>query len=711
MKIGEYMEQKRDGLPSFLSNENLKFIFLGGKGGVGKTTSACATATYLASSRPHQKILVFSTDPAHSTSDSFAQTIGDEPTSIEGFDNLYAMEMNLRKVYESFVREYEFEFIELAERSSYFGIKQMSNATATLTYPSSFDFMSILKFIEFSKSSQYDLIVVDTAPTGHTLRLFQLLSSLPDQFKALERSQGKHHYMMRRYYGRYRKDRVDKFLDMMGKDIKKLSNILSGNRTEFVAVTIAEKMSIWETKRLIKALRKTNYQIPNRNIIVNGLSALGECSLCISRNREEERYLTEIKEEFPQHNIIRIPLFPYEIKGKKLSEYFEYIKGEKGFEIAKISVSQPELPDKIKLNLEKLKLIESNTLTPLENQKRKIILFGGKGGVGKTTSAASTAVRIARANPDERVLVISTDPAHSLADSFDLPIGSNISLIEGFDNLYGIQIDPQERLEEFKKKYKRRIEKAFKPEVAKGEGMFSGTSSAVSYPFDEDMVSNLVDLAPLGLDEIMTLSDVLLKNLSTYQVIIIDTAPTGHLVKLLQKPKIVLRWFTQLIQGLKTYSGMMRDTFEVTKILLEARREIMRIHKIFMDENQTEFVVVTIAEFMGIYETERLMQDLESLKMLSRFIIVNKIVPENNCPFCRLKRGEQLSYISQIGQKFPSFQVVEAPLFPYEIRGVRKLVEFANSLYEKRIEPALLLEEDQLLSETLPQAATRFNRG
>jgi len=679
--------KKGNDLPSFLSSEKLKFIFFGGKGGVGKTTSACATATYLASSRPHQKILVFSTDPAHSTSDSFAQAIGDEPTPIEGFDNLWAMEMNLRKVYEFFVREYEFEFIELAERSSWFGIKQMSNATATLTYPSSFEFMTILEFVKFIKSDKYDLIVVDTAPTGHTLRLFGVLANLPEQFKALERSQRKHRYMLTRYYGKYRKDRVDKFLGMMEKDVKRLSDIFSGNRTEFVVVTIAEKMSIWESERLIKGLKKNEYQIPNQNIIVNGLSTMGECSLCASRREEEEGYLAEIKEEYPQHNIIRIPLFPYEIKGKRLSEYFEYVKGEKRFEVAKISVSQPELPDKTELNLE---LIDSNTLTPLENQRRKIILFGGKGGVGKTTSAACTAVRAARANPDERVLVISTDPAHSLADSFDLSIGSNISLIEGFDNLYGMQIDPQVRLEKFKKEYKKKIEEAFTPEAVKSEGMFSGTSSAVSYPFDEDMVSNLVELAPLGLDEIMTFSDVLLSNLSTYDVIIIDTAPTGHLVKLLQRPKIVLRWFTQIIQGLKDYSGMMRDTFAVTKTLLEARREIMKIHKIFMDENEAEFVVVTIAEFMGMYETERLIQDLQKLKMLSRFIIVNKIVPENNCPFCRLKRSEQLSYINQTAQKFPSFQVVEAPLFPYEIKGVERLEDFANSLYEKRMKPDLV---------------------
>ena len=85
------------GLPSFLSKENLKFILFGGKGGVGKTTSSTATAIYLAGTRPEKSILVFSTDPAHSLGDSFAQPINDEPTPIKGFGNLFSMEMSFQK--------------------------------------------------------------------------------------------------------------------------------------------------------------------------------------------------------------------------------------------------------------------------------------------------------------------------------------------------------------------------------------------------------------------------------------------------------------------------------------------------------------------------------------------------------------------------------------------------------------------------------------
>ncbi len=720
-----------DHLPSFLTRENLKFLLFGGKGGVGKTTSSTSTAVYLAKTCPQKNILVFSTDPAHSLSDSFAQSIGDEPTTIEGFSNLFSMEMSFQKVYEAFVREYEFELIELAERSSYFGIKHMSNASATLSYPTSFEFMVMMKLIELSKSKEYDLIVVDTAPTGHTLVLLELLSGITDQFKALERSQAKHRYMMTRYYGKYRKDRVDKFLDMMKDEVETLRQILTGNRTEFVVVTIAEEMAIWESRRLLQALRKREYQIPNKNIIVNGLSQSTLCSLCASRKKEEESYLNEIAQEFGEHNIIKMPLFPYEIRGEKLNEYADFLQGKSPFEIEKVALSlrnpgedrpeiddstssfdlvrlcspqvaqdapegfdraQPNVPAEGSLTIDpehsrridRLSGVKMDGL--LEKEDRYLLLFGGKGGVGKTTSAAATAVHIAKTNPDKKILAFSTDPAHSLADSFNLPITDKITPIEGFTNLWGLQIDPEKRLERFKVQYRKKVKQAFASKAKGGGGVgLTGSQSGISHPYDEETILNLVTMAPLGLDEIMALSNVVLDNSALCDVIIIDTAPTGHLVKLLQRPEMVLRWFTKIIEGLKTYSGMMDSTFEITKELLEARREIVKTHRVFTDEKQAEFVVVTIAEFMGIYETERLVKDLEGLEIASRFIIANKIIPETKCPFCGSKRSEQSKYIDQIRKKFPSFEVVQTPLFPHEIRGVKSLIDFADCLYGEQM--------------------------
>ena len=672
------MGQTERGIPGFLANDRLKFIFFGGKGGVGKTTSSTSSARFLAKKHPEKQILVFSTDPAHSLSDSFAQEIGDEPTLIDGFDNLYSMEMSFRKVYDAFVREYEFELIELAERSSYFGIKHMSNASALLSYPTSFEFMVTLKLIELSKFKEFDLVVIDTAPTGHTLKLLELLNNIKGQFEALGRSQERHRYILTRYYGAYKKDRVDKFLDLIKEEVDKLRTVFRGDKSEFVVVTIAEEMAIWETKRLLKAIKFT---VPNKNIIVNGLSYSDLCPLCSSRKKEGEEYLDEIGREFPNHNIIRMPLFPHEIRGENLDEYAQFLEGDKKFEMETEPVSLGRAIGVIRDRFKDDKLSDAGMDDLLEREERSFLLFGGKGGVGKTTSAAATSVYVAGNRPDKKVLVFSTDPAHSLADSFDLPITKEITPIRGFNNLWGLQIDPEERLEEFRTEYKRLIKAAFKPRMEDGGGAFSSTQSMVSHPFDKETVLNLPSLAPLGLDEIMALSDVVSKNSIDYDYIIIDTAPTGHLVKLLQRPQIVLTWFTRIIQGMKTYSGMMRTTFDVTRELLNARKEIMKTIKTFTNNAHTEFVIVTIAEFMGIYETERLMKDLEGLKIASRYIIANKILPPGRCPFCSARRKDQSRYIEQIHNKFPAFQVIETPLYPHEIRGVDSLIDFSRHMY------------------------------
>ena len=682
------VEKRIETLPGFLTKDRLQFIMFGGKGGVGKTTSATSTARFLARKHPDKKILVFSTDPAHSLSDSLAQEIGDEPTLIKGFDNLYSVEMNFHKIYDRFVREYEFELVELAERSTYFGITQMSNAAATLSYSTSFEFMVTILLIELSKFENFDKVVIDTAPTGHTLKLLELLAGIQDQFRAMERSQARHQYMKQRLMcGNYVKDSVDKFLDMMKSEVARLQNILTGLKTEFVAVTIAEEMAVWETKRLLRALRKREYQIPNQNIIVNGLSYSTLCPLCSSRKKEGESYLQEIAQEFPDHNIIRIPLFPYEIRGEGLDEYGAFLQGKHPPSVP----LQWDLQGKGVSVSDKLAEIypvgsgisNEDKMDDLLNKKsRSFLIFGGKGGVGKTTSAAATAVHIAGTNPDKKVLVFSTDPAHSLSDSFDIPAANRETLIEGFNNLWAHQINLEEKFLEFKSNYRKMVREAFRPRIKTKEGGGAGkTDSAMMHPYDKETVLNLVSLSPLGLDESLAVADALLKGSRNYDVIIIDTAPTGHLVKLLERPELVLRWFSNIIQGMKHYSGMMSTTFDVTRALLDTRKEIVKSFKILTNSEETEFVVVTIAEFMGIYETERLVKDLESLKVASRYIIANKILPPGKCPFCNAKRSQQLRYIEEIHNKFPLFQIVETPLCPHEVRGVDSLMEFSRYMY------------------------------
>jgi len=172
---------------TFIDEKNLKLLLFGGKGGVGKTTCAAATALHIAMKYPNRKVLIFSTDPAHSLSDSFDYKIGDEITQMKGLDNLYALEINAEKLHEEFKVQHLIELAVIGKKATYFNAKQLPNLFG-MSYSSSFSFMALMKIVELIKANEYNLVILDTAPTGHTLELLQLPEVLRSQLEAMERS-------------------------------------------------------------------------------------------------------------------------------------------------------------------------------------------------------------------------------------------------------------------------------------------------------------------------------------------------------------------------------------------------------------------------------------------------------------------------------------------------------------------------------------------
>src|SRR2546423_1007680 len=165
---------------------------------------------------------------------------------------------------------------------------------------------------------------------------------------------------------------------------------------------------------------------------------------------------------------------------------------------------------------------------------RKIVLFGGKGGVGKTTAAAAFALALAQANRLQKLLIFSTDPAHSLSDSFDEEIGELRTCVAGEMNLDAMEIDPGKWFEELKQRYRTWTDELF--------ASLSG-GSRMEIKFDREAMRELVELAPPGIDEIAalgTISDLL--DEERYHTIILDTAPTGHLIRFLELPQVALSW-------------------------------------------------------------------------------------------------------------------------------------------------------------------------
>ena len=297
---------------SDLSHKNLQFVLFGGKGGVGKTTMASASAVHLAQIR---KTLIFTTDPAPSLADSFEQKLSNKPVKITDVPNLWAMEIDAKIVLKEFKEEYGEDILDILHKGTYLSDKE-AGEMFELDIPGLDEVMGLKKITDFMDSQEYDLYVVDTAPTGHTLRLLTLPELLDDWIKFLASLRWKYHYMVERFSGKKKIEKADEFLLTMKKTVKKVRNLLQDPaKTEFIVVTIPEAMGVLETEDLIKDLAKTH--IPTSHIVINNIFPKNKCDFCKSRRIEQEKYISEIKEKFSNFDVSEIILQPEEIRGIK----------------------------------------------------------------------------------------------------------------------------------------------------------------------------------------------------------------------------------------------------------------------------------------------------------------------------------------------------------------------------------------------------------
>ncbi|HEY7419939.1 MAG TPA: ArsA family ATPase [Ktedonobacteraceae bacterium] len=293
-----------------LSKASLRFILFGGKGGVGKTTMTVASAIELARLR---KVLIFTTDPAPSLADSFGQPIGNEPTAVAGVANLFAMEVNAKKVLQEFQEQHNSQMMDILQQGTYLADEEVEELLQ-LGLPGLDDVMGFKKIMDFMETSDYDLYLVDTAPTGHTLELLMLPELIDNWIKFLASLRWKYHTMVRHFAREERVEDADRFLLEMKRTVKRVKALLqSAEKTEFVVVTIAEKMAVSETEDLIKSL--THMHIPSHHIIVNNIFPPEEYHFARQRRLSQEKYIQEMKEKFRERNITEVTLQATEIQG------------------------------------------------------------------------------------------------------------------------------------------------------------------------------------------------------------------------------------------------------------------------------------------------------------------------------------------------------------------------------------------------------------
>jgi arsenite-transporting ATPase len=317
----------------------------------------------------------------------------------------------------------------------------------------------------------------------------------------------------------------------------------------------------------------------------------------------------------------------------------------------------------------------------------KMIMFGGKGGVGKTSCAASAAIWAAEHG--RNTLIISTDPAHSLGDSLgiSLPPGEPTP-IENIKNLTALEINPKANLSEFQGLTN------LNPMKGMGvEGLMEG--------FGLKDIEEFSSMNPPGIDEALAFGKILefIETEHDYDLIIFDTAPTGHTVRLLSLPETLSGWIGKLLKlrfklgkfmgaFKKIFSGSGEEEDTSLELLERLKNTIINAREDLKDPTKNSFVIVMIAEEMAIAETGRLLNELTKFSIPVSNIIINQLYQETPelCEFCSARKEMQQKNLKKIreilGEKLNK-NLIEVPLFKEEIREYSKLKEMGEYLFRQ----------------------------
>ena len=559
-----------------------KYLFFTGKGGVGKTSTACATAVYLADHG--KRVLLVSTDPASNLQDVFSMALDRKGTEIPQAPGLFVANLDPIKAAEEYRENVVAAYRGVLPEAAIENMREQLSGSCTTEIAAFNEFSSFLT--DEALNRRYDHIIFDTAPTGHTLRLLQLPSAWSGFIE-----QSKH--------GASCLGQLSGLADKRKLYETAVRTLSDGGKTTLLLVARLEETPLKEAERAAEELRGLG--ILCQVLILNAVAPPGDDAVSAALYEKQRQALAQMPEGLRRMDSYEIPLRAYNITG--IAHVRDMLRTDH-LEDAQAAVRAREG--------HRL----SDLVDDLARHRRKVIFTMGKGGVGKTTIAAAIALALAKRG--ERVHLATTDPAAHL--KFVLDEGSGIRTS---------YIDEKKEL----KKYQEDVIR---------EAMAGGIAPADLDYIKEDLRSPCTQEIAVfrAFAEIVAQAED--------EIVVIDTAPTGHTLLLLESTAAYDR-------ELKRSQG--KTPASVKKLLPRLKSE------------ETETVIVTLPEATPVYEAERLREDLQRAQLQVRGWVVNRsfLGLETKNPLLRARAAQEAAWIDEVNRKASGREV----LIPWKAESLK----------------------------------------
>jgi arsenite-transporting ATPase len=607
-----------------------------------------------------ESVLLLSTDPAHSLSDIFNQAFSDRPQKLRlaRKARLDVWEVNAEKKFQAFLSQHKERLLSILEAGSIFTRADIEPLLET-TLPGMAEMAALLAITDGLASDKYDHIVVDTAPVGHTLRLFALPEYFSSFLAILELAASRDRLLAEHFGGNVQ--RAPNALIEEWRGMVEAVRAALFRDAEIFLVTTPEKFSLNESRRAVAALRSLSPDLDVTGIVLNrAVLADQQCRICGPRHGATRAARQFFRRHFPAKDIYMAEDAGAPIMGLRLRTFGDHVFAGKSFTWE--GASPKTKPRGVRLSRQEWPTLD-----------RPLSMVLGKGGVGKTTISAALGFNT-RLRARVPVDICSVDPAPSLDDIFQSDISDEPRAVLGDANFRASEMDSVAIFTGWARRIKATIEQATTAEVS---------SVHVDLWFERQLFSRLLESVPPGVDEILAVLRVLDMVRGRSGRVLIDMAPTGHALDLLRTPDRILVWTRLLLKSLAQHRTLALARDAGVKIA-ELGKSVRDLSEFLKNPRQARVYAVMLPEALPDKQTERLIAELSKLRLSTAAIFVNRVLFKKDvggCRRCLLRHQWQLSTLGRLSARYSRIPLYVVRNFPNEIAGKTALRRFVGELW------------------------------